>query len=157
MKTYQEFLSESRIGVQLMVESSADFLKYHKGQKIIATLEDGTEVEMDVQGYNYAVEGKLYNKSHAKFDSFDAFTNTIEDEIIKKSIKSGDAKSLMAHGHSRIKSKENKPGEDNFALIGYQSGKTTYGYQRTGTIYNERGKLVFVNGKGASMKVKSIK
>lgn len=157
MKSYQEFLNESRVSAQLMCESQQDFLKFKKGQKMTATLEDGTEVEMDVMGYNYVVDGKLYNKGHAKFGSFDEFTASIEDEGSRKALKTGDAKSLMAHGHMRIDKKLNKPGEDNFALIGYQSGKTSHGYQRTATIYNDRGHLVFMNTKGAVQKIKSLK
>ncbi|WWS24828.1 hypothetical protein vBKpnAMK5_00130 [Klebsiella phage vB_Kpn_AM_K5] len=133
MKTYQEFLNESRLAtVGVMTESvGSNLLKFKKGQKMTATLEDGTEIEMDVVGYNYVVDGKLYNKSHAKFDSFDDFTSSIEDESSRKAVASGDARSLMAFGHERIKSKQNKPGEDNFALVGYQSGKTSNGYQKT--------------------------
>lgn len=112
---------------------------------------------MDVQGYNYAVEGKLYNKSHAKFDSFDSFISSIEDESSRKALSTGDAKALMAMGHERIKGKLNKSGEDKFALVGYQSGKQTYGYQRTATMYNKNGKIAFVNSKGTTQYVKSFK
>lgn len=157
MKTYKEFLNESRIDtLGLMTESVSNLLKFKKGQKMTATLEDGTEIDMDVMGYNYAVDGKLYNKSHAKFDSFDAFTSSIEDEMVRKALSGGDMKGLMAHGHERIKSKLNKPGEDNFALVGYQSGKTSNGYQRTVTMYMRNGKLAFVNDRGAVRYAKSI-
>ncbi|EPV8871360.1 DUF7412 family protein [Shigella sonnei] len=157
MKTYQEFITEAAINSQIIAESFTDLLKFKKGQKITAVLDDGTEVEMDVQGYNYAVDGKLYNKSHAKFDSFDDFVNTVEDEKTRRSIATGDAKVLMAHGHERIRAKQNKMGEDNFALVGYQSGKQTYGYQRTATMYSKNGKIAFVNSKGSIQYVKSFK
>ncbi|UNA02478.1 hypothetical protein [Serratia phage SP1] len=157
MKQFTEFMNESRLTTNVMTESAANLLKYSKGQKVTVTLDDGTSFDMDVEGYNYAVEGKLYNKSHAKFANFKAFTDSIEDVSVRKAVASGDSKVLMAHGHTRIDSKINKPGEDNFALIGYQSGKETYGYQRTGTIYNKNGKLVFANTKGKVMTVTSIK
>lgn len=159
MKTYQEFLNESRLAtVGAMTESiGSNLLKFKKGQKMTATLEDGTEVEMDVMGYNYAVDGKLYNKSHAKFDSFDAFTSSIEDTASRRAVSAGDARSLMAFGHERIDSKVNKPGEDNFALIGYQSGKTSNGYQRTVTMYIRNGKLAFVNDRGHIRYAKELK
>ena len=159
MKTYQEFLNESRLAtVGVMTESvGSNLLKFKKGQKMTATLEDGTEIEMDVVGYNYVVDGKLYNKSHAKFDSFDDFVSSVEDESSRKAVASGDARSLMAHGHMRIKSKQNKPGEDNFALVGYQSGKPSNGYQSTVTMYLRNGKIAFVNDRGAIRYAKSIK
>lgn len=159
MKTYKEFLNESRLTTVGIIDESVgnNLLKFKKGQKMTATLEDGTEIEMDVMGYNYAVDGKLYNKSHAKFDSFDAFTSSIEDSNSRKAVASGDGKALMAHGHMRIDSKLNKPGEDNFALVGYQSGKTSNGYQRTVTMYMRNGKLAFVNDRGAIRFAKSLK
>lgn len=157
MKTYQEFITESTINSQVISESFADLLKFKKGQKVTAVLDNGTEVAMDVQGYNYATDGKLYNKGHAKFDSFDAFTSSVEDESIRRAISGGDAKALMAHGHTRIRAKANKMGEDNFALIGYQSGKESYGYQRTATMYNHNGKIAFVNSKGERQYVKAFK
>ncbi|WP_443735742.1 DUF7412 family protein, partial [Vibrio vulnificus] len=52
MKTYQEFITEAAINSQIIAESFTDLLKFKKGQKITAVLDDGTEVEMDVQGYN---------------------------------------------------------------------------------------------------------
>lgn len=156
MKTFNEFICESRLATQLS-EATIDILKFKKGQKITATLEDGTEIDMDVQGYNYVVDGKLYNKSHAKFDTFSDFISSIEDPMVAKALSGGDGKGLMAHGHERIKSKINKPGEDNFALVGYQSGKTSNGYQRTVTMYMRNGKLAFVNDRGAIRYAKEIK
>ncbi|AFU64067.1 lp4 protein [Salmonella phage vB_SenM-AKM_NP4] len=158
MKTYEDFINEARVISQIIINESTDgLLKYKKGQKITVVLEDGTEVDMDVMGYNYVVEGKLYNKSHAKFSSFEDFVSSVDDESVRKALNTGDQRSLMAYGHERIKAKLNKPGEDNFALIGYQAGKQTYGYQRTVTMYNSRGKIAFVNDKGVTRYVKSIK
>lgn len=158
MKTYNEFLTETRLhAVGTLTEAVSNLLKFKKGQKVTAVLDDGTEVAMDVQGYNYVVDGKLYNKSHAKFGSFDEFVGSVEDEGSRKALASGDMKSLMAHGHMRIDSKKNKPGEDNFALVGYQSGKTSYGYQRTVTMYMRNGKLAFVNDKGEFKYAKELK